>query len=255
MSSIAIPAPQGASPVPLPVANPFDQLFPNVFASEGTDKILPALFAALENVGPAVKDSENPHLRSKYADLASNYDAAKPALHANKIRVLQPPTIEGQKVTVTTILLHESGQWIATLIEMTCRTPDPQDIGKTITYARRYAFNGLLAMIAEDDDGNAGSGVSGPQAVPQSRAPRTPNKPGPVPAPDGVEKCQDCGQNVEPTKIQGKDYTVAQLIKRSNEKYSKKMCAACQVQAAVNAKKAADASIGVPSAAGTNAAA
>jgi hypothetical protein len=247
MSSSAIGAPDGAS---LPVTAAFNVPFPNCISSEGTDKILPALFKALETIGPAVKESENPHLRSKYADLASNMDAAKPVLHEHKIRILQPPTVDGQLVSVATIFLHESGQWIATTLNMTCISTDPQAIGKTITYCRRYSMNGFLGMIAEDDDGNSGSGVNGPQQT-GARAARVPNKPGPVLAAQGApEQCDECGNVIEPTKVKTKDgeatYSVADLIAKSHQKFNRKMCAKCQVVVAKKMRASAAAPIGVP---------
>ena len=36
---------------------------------------------------------------------------------------------------------------------------DMQKLGSAITYARRYTLGSLLAMAAEDDDGNSASGL------------------------------------------------------------------------------------------------
>ena len=55
--------------------------------------IAKALAAAQAEMGKAQKASENPHFRSKYADLGNVMDACVPALNKNGIAVIQ--TMEG----------------------------------------------------------------------------------------------------------------------------------------------------------------
>lgn len=134
---------------------------PNCEHSSELEKISPALIAAIGEMESATKDASNPHFKSKYADLTSIMDVAKPALSKHGIAVLQPPVTAlregGSDVTVATILLHTSGQWIASKLTLAPQTETPQAIGSAITYARRYGLGGLLGMTAEDDDGNAAS--------------------------------------------------------------------------------------------------
>lgn len=107
----------------------------------------------------ALKDSTNPHFRSAYADLLSVWRAANPALVANDIAVSQlcEPSEDGAVVSVTTILMHKSGQWISGTVTMRPTKADPQGIGSAITYARRYALAAAVGVCPEDDDGNAAS--------------------------------------------------------------------------------------------------
>jgi hypothetical protein len=71
---------------------------------------------------------------------------------------MQPTvTIEG-KPYVKTILLHESGEWIAGYTEIICgKQNDAQSHGSGLTYARRYGLQSMTNLGSEDDDGNAAS--------------------------------------------------------------------------------------------------
>jgi hypothetical protein len=119
-----------------------------------------ALNKVQATIKPAPKDSTNPAFRSKYADLAAVWEACRPALAANGLSVVQMPTAEGGKVSVTTLLLHTSGQWIKSELTMTAGDTKPQTIGSCITYARRYALSAMVGVVADDDDdANAASGT------------------------------------------------------------------------------------------------
>jgi hypothetical protein len=55
-----------------------------------------------------------------------------------------------------TILIHaESGEYLMDSFIMPVSKPnDPQAVGSAITYAKRYALAGILALNIDDDDGN-----------------------------------------------------------------------------------------------------
>lgn len=115
-------------------------------------------FVAAQKATEAVKKAAtNPHFRSKYADLAEVVEATVPALNANGIAVMQSPGFNGELVTVTTTLLHESGAYVSGTLSMRPTKNDPQGIGSAITYARRYALLAMTGAAPEDDDGNAAS--------------------------------------------------------------------------------------------------
>lgn len=126
-----------------------------------------ALAKAQGELTGAAKDSLNPHFKNKYADLAAVWDACRPALSKHGIAVVQSPSADGPRVTVTTLLVHASGEWIEAALEMTAQQNTPQGIGSCITYARRYALASMVGVAPEDDDGNAASQstTSGPKAV------------------------------------------------------------------------------------------
>lgn len=121
------------------------------------DKIFDALSQAQGEMDGAKKDATNPHFKSKYADLESVMDACRGPFAKHGIAVLQPTSAVGAKVTVTTMLGHKSGQWVASDLEMTAVQATPQGVGSTITYGRRYGLSSMAGIAPEDDDGNAGS--------------------------------------------------------------------------------------------------
>jgi hypothetical protein len=130
------------------------QLFSN--RSVSIAQLAKALASAQGEMEHASKDSTNPHFKSKYADLASIREACKP-LSKVGIAILQPVRATGTAVTVTTMLVHSSGEWIAEDLTMTAGQNTPQAIGSAITYGRRYGLAAMVGIAPEDDDGQAAS--------------------------------------------------------------------------------------------------
>ena len=101
-----------------------------------------------------------------YASLASTIEISKEVLFKNGLSVTQ---LVGQidrdanVGTVTTILLHSSGQFIKTessipLIEMK-GTNAAQSYGAIISYLRRYSLQAILNMASEDNDASSQKGA------------------------------------------------------------------------------------------------
>jgi len=134
--------------------------------SEIIDKIAPAFVKAQASCNGAKKASNNPHFKSKYADLSAVWAACETALEANKLSVLQGlgEVIDG-KLHIETMLLHESGQWIKSAASLPLPKSDPQGYGSASTYARRYTLAAMMGIVQEDDDGNAAS-----RTAPQQQA-------------------------------------------------------------------------------------
>lgn len=130
--------------------------------SENIASLAKALAAAQGQIEGAKKDSSNPHFKSRYADLASCWDACREALSKNGLAVVQAPgqSIEGV-VEMTTMLTHESGEWISERLTIPLAKVDAQGYGSAITYARRYALTAMVGIAPEDDDGNAAARPSG----------------------------------------------------------------------------------------------
>lgn len=136
--------------------------------SQTISKIAPALLAAQKEMGNAVKDSTNPYFKSQYADLNSVREACIPALNKHGISVLQPNVYIDGKPFVQTLLLHESGEFIAGFTEIVfAKQNDAQAHGSGVTYARRYGLQSICNIGSEDDDGNAAS-------TPQAKSDNTP---------------------------------------------------------------------------------
>lgn len=134
--------------------------------SETITKIASALLGAQKEMGNAVKDSVNPFLKNKYADLNSVREACIPILNLHGVVVLQPTIYLDGKPFVKTMLLHESGEWMAGVTEIICnKQNDAQSHGSKVTYARRYGLQSFVNIGSEDDDGNQASAGSPPTKV------------------------------------------------------------------------------------------
>ena len=126
--------------------------------SDTRAELAKAMVAAQQSLGLVAKSSTNPHFKSKYADLATVLDAVLPALNGAGISLVQAPGGDGEgNVTLTTTLLHESGEWMESTLTMRPTKSDPQGVGSAITYARRYAALAVAGAAPEDDDGNSAS--------------------------------------------------------------------------------------------------
>ena len=124
--------------------------------SDSIKELATALAKAQATMAGAKKDSTNPHFRSKYADLASIWEACRDALTSNGIAVVQMTRARPEDVVIVeTRLLHSSGEWIEGELLVPVMKADAQGYGSAITYARRYALAAAVGVAPEDDDGNA----------------------------------------------------------------------------------------------------
>ena len=140
--------------------------------SEKVDLISAALLKAQRNVGGAVKGSDNPFFKSKYADLGAVMEACKDALNQEGIFVSQPMHWDEHGYYVTTELRHESGQYFASTIKLILAKNDMQMLGASCSYARRYLLQSMLFIPAEDDDGNMEVGMNKQVQQQQQRPPQ-----------------------------------------------------------------------------------
>lgn len=134
----------------------------SVTHSDNLDQLAAALVKAQGSVKSAIRDSQNEFLKSRYADLASVWEACRDALTSNGLAVVQLPGYEPGAARLTTMLIHSSGQWIAgeggaPLVGKTSRDgkeapPDAQSMGSAITYLRRYGLAAVAGVVQEDDD-------------------------------------------------------------------------------------------------------
>ena len=124
--------------------------------SDTIDKIAPAFVKAQAECNGAKKSSNNPHFKSKYADLSAVWTACETALADNGLAVLQGlGEATGGAMHMDTVLMHDSGQWLQFHSSIPLPKGDPQGYGSATTYLRRYALAALMGVVQEDDDGNA----------------------------------------------------------------------------------------------------
>lgn len=145
--------------------------------SEQINELMSALAKAQGQMSGALKDSDNPFFRSKYADLNSVWNACREALSANGLAVVQAPKYDVEKGTyLLTILGHSSGQWISSSLPINIQTAkegrvnELQLLGSAITYLRRYALSAIVGVAPdEDDDGNGAVGYKAPPSKSYSK--------------------------------------------------------------------------------------
>jgi hypothetical protein len=130
--------------------------------------IFEALNAAQANMGKVVKQSENPHFRSSYADLADVMRVALPALTAEGICLWHKMDTSGETMLMVTTLTHGSSE-----TEISCGVPlivsknDMQGMKSATTYAKRIGVESLTGIAPEDDDGNAAAKAPPPPPKPK----------------------------------------------------------------------------------------
>ena len=124
--------------------------------SDQINELAAALAKAQAELRNPVFDSQNPHFKSKFASLAQVRDTITPTLAKHGLSVTQLATNDEQgRPSVETVLLHSSGQWIASTLAVPVGKADAHGAGSAITYARRYSLMAIVNVVGDqDDDGN-----------------------------------------------------------------------------------------------------
>ena len=123
------------------------------------------LFHQLYN--PAL-DGKNPHFKNEYSTLEGTLKHIKPMLKDNNFIISQQVKIKEQPnesqyeqhAVLQTFLIHISGESLSDDgIPLVYQNPnDPQKLGGSITYARRYGMCAILGIVGDkDDDGSYAS--------------------------------------------------------------------------------------------------
>ena len=116
-------------------------------------KLFTALVNFRDTVSSVKKWAENPFFKSHYADLPSILEVIKDPLKETGLAISHKcKSIEWGFVVVTILGHAESGESIES--EFPVFGNKPQEIGSSISYARRYNLLALLDIPTEDDDGN-----------------------------------------------------------------------------------------------------
>lgn len=127
--------------------------------SEQIGKISTALTAFQKSVPKIIKNkTANVPMKSgktysyKYADLADVWDSIRGHLADNKLSAIQSPTTLQGEQGLTTLISHESGEWIEDSMKLVIVQDSPQGQGSAITYARRYMLTSMLGIVADEDN-------------------------------------------------------------------------------------------------------
>ena len=125
--------------------------------SDSIAALAKALAAFQGEVKDPVKDGKANY--GKYVQLDGLLSAIRPVLAKHGLSFLQMPGGDGQQITITTILMHESGEWLeGEPFTLKAMKTDPQGAGSAVTYGRRYSLSAILGVAWDaDDDGAAAS--------------------------------------------------------------------------------------------------
>lgn len=118
-----------------------------------------AFLRAQRKFNKALKKSENPHFKSRYADLTECVEAVIDALQSEGFALTQFTEKEEHGAFVRTVLLHETGG-LLTMGELfiPASRNDAQGFGSALTYARRYSLMSAMGLAPTDDDGESATG-------------------------------------------------------------------------------------------------
>jgi hypothetical protein len=133
------------------------------------NELYTALCKAQGELNPAEKDSiaGAGSFKYKYANLSAVMGAAQDALTNNGLSFTTRVVTEDHITVFYARLAHTSGQYLESKIEIGINLNDIkaiQELGKAITYLRRYTFSMMVGVVTEEDD-DAQSLVKSPQKL------------------------------------------------------------------------------------------
>jgi len=128
--------------------------------SEGIGHVAEALAKAHTEISSIERDGKNPHFKSRYATLDQILESVRPILAKNGLIIVQSSddgSEDHKYINVKSAVIHLSGEWIETSVQIPVSKNDAHGLGSALTYGRRYSLGALLAISTQegDDDGNA----------------------------------------------------------------------------------------------------
>ena len=141
--------------------------------SETTSKLFGALIKARTEIETVVKDKDG--YGYKYATLDNVISMLKGVLPKYGLGFAQFPESVNGKDGVTTIVMHESGEYMSARYEMEATemkgTNLTQQKGASITYTRRYALCSVFGIPTEEDtDGTVDTPNKPVKAEPETKS-------------------------------------------------------------------------------------
>ncbi len=121
--------------------------------SDQINEIAKALSLAQGEMTGAKKGAKNPFFKSNYSDLSMVIEAISKPFADNGLCFVQGAEMSEQRVSVTTRIIHTSGQWIEAETQLPPTKNDAQGVGSAITYGKRYGLQALAGVPSTDDDG------------------------------------------------------------------------------------------------------
>lgn len=138
--------------------------------SESISELAKAFAKTQQELKQPLKDAANPFFKSTYVPLENVTESITETATKNGLAFSQEPSFDDGMVTVTTLVMHSSGEWIEYApLKMKPVKNDPQAFGSAITYAKRYALSAIFGITSDkDDDGNEATQPQKPQRQQQA---------------------------------------------------------------------------------------
>jgi len=126
--------------------------------SESITKLAVALVKAQAEMPEIPMDGINPHYRSKFSTLGAVIGKVRPVFAANGLAVIQLPAGINGEVGLTTRIVHTSGEWIESelIMSVPAGANPGQEVGKLVTYLRRYGLAAAAGVYSDEDTDNEG---------------------------------------------------------------------------------------------------
>lgn len=102
-----------------------------------------------------VFDSKNPHFKNSYISLSGILSSIEEILHTHNLFIIHFQKHSEGGFLLETVVQHTNGLSIKTEIFISTTNKNDQGIGSAMSYARRYSLCALLALAADDEDGEA----------------------------------------------------------------------------------------------------
>lgn len=130
-------------------------------SSESLSNLATALSKAQGEAKDIVKGKQG--YGYKYATLESILSMLRPILSSNGLSVIQSNGNEGNLITVTTRLMHSSGEWLedsgGVEFQLLKGMNNAQSVGSAISYLRRYQISAFMNITSDEDvDGDVDVG-------------------------------------------------------------------------------------------------
>ena len=130
-------------------------------SSESLSNLATALSKAQGEAKDIVKGKQG--YGYKYATLESIWSMLRPILSSNGLSVIQSNGNEGNLITVTTRLMHSSGEWLedsgGVEFQLLKGMNNAQSVGSAISYLRRYQISAFMNITSDEDvDGDVDVG-------------------------------------------------------------------------------------------------
>jgi hypothetical protein len=168
-------------------------------------------------------DKRNAHYNNGYASLAAVLNAIRKPLAEHGLSLVQTISTDANVVTITTSLIHASGEWLASDVSVSVQgSATAQAVGGATTYMRRYSALAMCGIAGDDDDAEEDRRdreERKPMAAPTKRPafkPQAAKGAPPVPPPPVAEKVEvpaPASDDGYPDEYEG-DFDVVRIAER-----------------------------------------